>query len=194
LYSGGADAKRQLRAVLAERRRRVPPNEALTAGRAVAEAVMREPRVRRATFVALYSASDGELPTRALFEALGSVPTLRRLLPRFRDRALDWGRVDDWDDLVPGRFGILEPALSTSERLSPRDVVLAPGIAFDIHGWRLGRGGGYYDQAFPPGTDAPWLVGIGYTFQWISEVPHYSRDRRVNAIVTEDGWVRTGAG
>lgn len=172
----------------------MPTNEALAAGNAVAEAVMQESRVRRALSVALYAASDGEIPTRALFEALGLVPTIRRLLPRFRDGALDWGCVDSWDDLVPGRFGILEPALSASESLGPRDVVLLPGIAFDIHGWRLGRGGGLYDRAFPPGADSPWLVGIGYTFQWVAEVPHGSRDRRVDAIVTEDGWVWRGRG
>jgi 5-formyltetrahydrofolate cyclo-ligase len=173
----------------------VPTNDALAAGRAVAEAVIQDPRVRRANLVALYSASDGEMPTRALFEALGSIPSITRLVPRFHDGALVWGRVDDWNDLEPGRFGIFESAASISERFSPRDVVLLPGIAYDIHGWRLGRGGGYYDRAFPPGTDAPWLVGIGYRFQWIAEVPHEPRDRRVDAIVTEDGWVwaRTGA-
>jgi 5-formyltetrahydrofolate cyclo-ligase len=98
--------------------------------------------------------------------------------------------VDDWDALAPGRFGVLEPLDSDTERLSPADVVIVPGVAFDRSGWRLGRGGGHYDRAFPSGAPSPWLVGVGYSFQWIAEVPHDdSRDRRVDAIVTEHGWV-----
>ena len=177
-----------------QRRRDVPAEEALAAGRAVAEVVMREPRVYRAARVALYAATDGELPTRALFDALGGVPTIRRLLPRVRRGVLEWGPVDDWDDLVPGRFGVLEPAHATSQRLDPTDVAFVPGIAFDSSGWRVGRGGGHYDRAFPPRTEAPWLVGIAYAFQCIAEVPHHSRDRRVDAIVTENGWVWRAAG
>jgi 5-formyltetrahydrofolate cyclo-ligase len=73
--------------------------------------------------------------------------------------------------------------------LTRNDVVLLPGVAFDRNGWRLGRGGGHYDRAFPPGAESPWLVGVGYSFQWLAEVPHDSRDRRVDAIVTEHGWV-----
>jgi 5-formyltetrahydrofolate cyclo-ligase len=62
-------------------------------------------------------------------------------------------------------------------------------MAFDRSGWRLGRGGGHYDRAFSESPGDPWLVGVGYAFQWIAEVPHDSRDRRVDAIVTENGWV-----
>jgi 5-formyltetrahydrofolate cyclo-ligase len=101
-----------------------------------------------------------------------------------------WAHVADWNELVPGAFGVLCPATPpTAGRLSRDDVVLVPGIAFDRNGWRLGRGGGHYDRAFPLSNDDPWLVGVAYTFQWIADVPHDSRDRRVDAIVTEHGWV-----
>src|SRR5262245_43006920 len=128
------------------------------------------------------------MPTRPLFEALRS-QSIPRLLPRFEGGAIAWGRAERWDALCPGPFGILEPPDSTAHALTPHDVVLLPGVAFDRHGWRLGRGGGHYDRAFPPGSPSPWLVGVGYSFQWLAEVPHDSRDRRVDAIVTENGWV-----
>lgn len=182
------DAKSRLRSALAERRRRVPPGAAEAAAAAVAAAALAEPRVRRAPRVALYAASGGEVPSRALFEALGSLSAVR-LLPRLDAGAIAWARADDWDALEPGRFGVLEPVSSPSEALTADDVVLVPGLAFDRCGWRLGRGGGHYDRAFPPGSYGPWLVGIGYSFQWVAEVPHGSRDRRVDAIVTEHGWV-----
>jgi 5-formyltetrahydrofolate cyclo-ligase len=188
LGADGADAKRLLRSALAARRRRVSPKDTAAAAAALADAVLEEPRIRRAHRIALYSAFDNEIPTRPLFEALRSLSVVR-LLPQFEEGAIAWGRAEDWDSLVPGRFGILEPRVRSFEVLTPSDVVLLPGVAFDKNGWRLGRGSGHYDRAFPPGTESPWLVGVGYTFQWVAEVPHDSRDRRVDAIVAETGWI-----
>jgi 5-formyltetrahydrofolate cyclo-ligase len=183
----GAGAKHRLRSALAERRRRVTPQDAAHAAAAIAAAALEEPRVRRAARVALYAAFDGEVPTRPLFDALGSL-SIARLFPRIEAGAMAWARVCDWESLAPGTLGILEPS-AAPEDLHASDVVFVPGIAFDRSGWRLGRGGGHYDQAFATRAESPWLVGVGYSFQWVEEVPHDSRDRRMDAIVTEHGWV-----
>src|SRR6185295_19461314 len=98
---GGADAKRRLRSALAERRRRVSPQDAERAAAAVASAALEEPRVRRAARVALYAAFDGELPTRALFEALGSL-RVARLFPRIEGGGIAWAGASEWEALTPG--------------------------------------------------------------------------------------------
>jgi 5-formyltetrahydrofolate cyclo-ligase len=194
LPSGGADPKRRLRETMAARRRGVATEVAGAAAEAVAAAVAGDARVRAAGCVGLYADSDGELPTRPLFDALGALG-LRRLLPRVRDGALEWGEIGAWEDLGPGRWGISEPAGASVRPPGEGDVVLLPGLAFDAAGHRLGRGGGHYDRAFPRGGSAPWLIGVGYAFQCIDAVPHDSRDRRVDAIVTEQGLVwRAGTG
>ena len=73
-------------------------------------------------------------------------------------------------------------------RPGPGDVVIAPGVAFDAEGWRLGWGGGHYDRAFPPeAAEAPLLFGLAFELQVVESVPHGSRDRRMDAIVTERG-------
>jgi 5-formyltetrahydrofolate cyclo-ligase len=166
----------------------VPPSIASAAGAAVAALVCAEPRVRGAARIGLYAAQGGELPTRPIFEALESMVGTR-CLPRVCGRAIEWLAVDRWEDLVMGRFGILEPAGQSTVSLGPGDVALLPGLAFDREGWRLGRGGGYFDRAFSPEHAAPWLVGVGYAFQCLDSVPHDSRDRRVDAIVSEEGWL-----
>jgi 5-formyltetrahydrofolate cyclo-ligase len=189
LVLDGADAKRRLRTAMAERRRRVPPRDAASFAAAIADAVLEEPRIRKAPQIVLYAALGEEVPTRQLFDALRSLPAVR-LLPRFERNEMTWSRVEEWDSLVRGRYGVLEPVSGGSETLGSSDVVLLPGLAFDRSGWRLGRGGGHYDRAFRSTARCPWLVGIGYSFQWVAEVPHDdSRDRRVDAIVTENGWV-----
>ena len=185
----GADAKRRLRATMAARRQRISPGDAAAAAAAVADSVLEEPRVRSAKRIALYAALEDETPTRPIFEVLRRRAAVC-LLPRFEDRVMKWARVESWEGLAHGRFGVLEPSIAGAEVLTPGDVVLLPGLAFDRRGWRLGRGGGHYDRAFPSGVPGPWLVGVGYSFQWVDDVPHDdSRDRRVDAIVTENGWV-----
>src|SRR5689334_22398520 len=50
-------------------------------------------------------------------------------------------------DLLVGQFGIREPAPHCFPApISRLDFILVPGVAFDLHGRRLGRGRGFYDQ------------------------------------------------
>ena len=153
----------------------------------LAAQLLTAPEVLHAGCVALYAALPDELPTRAAFESLR-----RRgracCFPRVSgDGRLAFHAVATWEDLAPGRFGVLEPP-ERAEPVAPGagDLVLVPGVAFDAQGHRLGRGGGHYDAAFPPGAAAPPLLfGVGYELQVVESLPHGSRDRRMDAIVTE---------
>jgi 5-formyltetrahydrofolate cyclo-ligase len=184
--------KRRLRRELCARRRGLSAAAALAAGRAVADHLLAEPALLRAARVALYAAMPDELPTRPLFDGLAATRAVR-LLPRIRADALEFAAVESWDELRPGRYGVLEPPVDRGRvALGAGDVVVVPGVAFDASGNRLGRGGGYYDRAFAPGHGAaPLLVGVAYAFQLLDSVPHDSRDRAVDAIVSEVGlrWV-----
>jgi 5-formyltetrahydrofolate cyclo-ligase len=188
------EAKRELRHRLAARRRAVPRTHAAAAAEACAAHLLGEPAVREARRVALYAALPDELPTRPLFEALGGLD-LERLLPRIRPgRVLDFVRVARWEDLSPGRFGVPQPPSEAASVILGRgDLILTPGLAFDRQGWRLGRGGGYYDRTFAS-LKGPRLVGLGYAFQLLAAVPHDSHDRPVDAIVSERGWLWAALG
>lgn len=108
------------------------------------------------------------------------------LLPRIRARALEFVRIDAWEALVPAAYGVLAPPHEgTPERLGDGDVAVVPGVAFDELGRRLGRGGGYYDRAFSGA--GPQLIGAAFSLQVVEEVPVDSRDRVMDAIVTERG-------
>jgi 5-formyltetrahydrofolate cyclo-ligase len=85
----------------------------------------------RAARVALYAATPDELPTRPLFEGLTATRTVR-LLPRIRGNALEFAAVERWDELRPGRYGVLEPPADRPRvALGPGDAVVVPGVAFD---------------------------------------------------------------
>jgi len=176
-----------LRAALGARRRAVTPGVAEAAGRMVAAQLLTAPEVEAALRIGLYAALPDELPTRVCFESLR-----RRGRPCFFPRIAEDGRmvshgVAAWDELVAGRYGVLEPPRA-APALQPGsgDLVLVPGVAFDARGHRLGRGAGGYDAAFPPGAaEPPLLFGLAYEFQVVESLPHGSRDRRMDAIVTE---------
>jgi 5-formyltetrahydrofolate cyclo-ligase len=82
---------------------------------------------------------------------------------------------------------VLEPPLQAEAvALAEGDLVLVPGVAFDRAGHRLGRGGGFYDRAFPAGAPrAPFLMGVAYEIQLVDVVPHGEGDRCMQAVVTE---------
>ncbi len=90
-------------------------------------------------------------------------------------------------ELEIGNFGILEPK---TEFLRPvpleeAEVALVPGIAWDLRGYRLGYGGGYYDRSINSLHNHVLTVGLGYDFQIVREVPTTRYDRPVDKIVTE---------
>ena len=94
---------------------------------------------------------------------------------------------DITNDLVPGTYGILEP--KTIHPINPLeiDVVLVPGIAFDIKGNRLGYGGGYYDRFLPRCRLDACFIALGYDFQVLNDLSGIveKHDQRVHYLVTD---------
>jgi 5-formyltetrahydrofolate cyclo-ligase len=89
------------------------------------------------------------------------------------------------DTLGAGVWGIREPAADAAE-IFP-DVVLAPLLAFDRRGYRLGYGAGYYDltlhrlRALRPVL----AVGLAFAAQEVPEVPATRFDARLDLVLTE---------
>jgi len=91
-------------------------------------------------------------------------------------------------DVEPGRFGIREPAERCSELHSNRlDLLLVPGVAFDLQGRRLGRGKGFYDQLLTAvrGTSC----GVAFDEQIVGEIPVEPHDEYLNCILTPTRWI-----
>lgn len=80
------------------------------------------------------------------------------------------------EDLVKGPFGTLQPASDAIE-IRPK-LVLAPMLAFDARGTRLGYGQGNYDRTIKAlREDGPcFFVGLGYSQQQVDAVPSETHD------------------
>jgi len=73
-------------------------------------------------------------------------------------------------------------------------VVLTPGLAFDTHGGRLGRGGGFYDRFLSGLAPGARVIGVAFSAQVVERVPIEAHDRIMDAVVTEQGWWADGVG
>jgi len=89
------------------------------------------------------------------------------------------------EDLREGVLGILEPRHDAIRPVhaDKMDAWLVPGLAFDEHGNRLGRGMGYYDRLLCGARGVK--IGLAYDFQLVNEIPAESHDIRLDFIVTE---------
>jgi 5-formyltetrahydrofolate cyclo-ligase len=85
-----------------------------------------------------------------------------------------------------GGLGVSEPVGGTAAT-SP-DLVIVPGLAFDPTGARLGRGKGFYDRWLGANPAAKTL-GVCFRCQIVESVPAESHDARVDAILTEEGFI-----
>jgi 5-formyltetrahydrofolate cyclo-ligase len=97
-------------------------------------------------------------------------------------REWSWG-----DPLAAGVWGIREP-LPQARAVDP-DIVLAPLLAFDRAGHRLGYGGGYYDLTIAQlrGRKTIVAVGVAFAAQEVFTVPVTPRDAPLDLVLTERG-------
>jgi 5-formyltetrahydrofolate cyclo-ligase len=85
------------------------------------------------------------------------------------------------------RYQIPEPMFAEKISADLLDVVIFPLVGFDLHGHRLGMGGGYYDRTFHFHTKntKPYLLGLGYESQKVASLPHETWDIALQGVLTE---------
>ena len=86
-----------------------------------------------------------------------------------------------------GSYNIYEPQGETFTDLVSIDAAIIPGVSFDRHGNRLGRGKGYYDRFLKKLNT--FKIGICFSFQISDEIPHDEHDIAMDEIWTEEGYV-----
>lgn len=100
---------------------------------------------------------------------------------------------DSSRELVRGGYGILEPKpeFRRPVPLEEADIILVPGVAWDLQGYRIGYGAGYYDRSINSLRKHIARIGLAYGFQILLKIPRSAFDRRVDKIVTEDRVIDT---
>src|SRR6476659_7388031 len=141
--------------------------------------------------VAAFVGTKTEPPTLPLLDAL-RIAGRRVLLPVLReDMDLEWAPFTGAAELRPARLGLLEPTGPSSglDAVGEADLVLAPALAVDPAGRRLGQGGGSYDRALER-AGAP-VVAVVFDEEVLDgPIPVEAHDRPVAGVLTPDGGLR----
>lgn len=182
---------KDLRSALRRRRLQLRPAEITRHSAAVAARLWRLPALARSRRIACYMAVGGEVDCAPIMqEALARGRQV--YLPVLHGNALLFAPWDPAGTLVANRYGIPEPAAGAGAWLrgAQLDVVLAPLVAFDDRGHRLGMGGGYYDRSFAFSRrrglwHKPHIIGLAYEFQRVGALPAQRWDVALHAAVTE---------
>jgi 5-formyltetrahydrofolate cyclo-ligase len=91
------------------------------------------------------------------------------------------------EDVAAGYWGIREPnARCAAECVDQSDLILVPGVAFDLQGRRLGRGKGFYDRLLA--TVRGTTCGIAFDEQIVPDIPVEPHDTRLNCLLTPTRW------
>lgn len=100
-------------------------------------------------------------------------------------------KINTWEDLHTGAYGILEPNPKRCTKISPKDldVVIVPGSVFDRRGARYGYGGGYYDKFLSSAPQA-LRIALAFSIQVQDYIPILPHDQLMDIIVTENEILR----
>jgi 5-formyltetrahydrofolate cyclo-ligase len=180
--------KTALRARLRGLRRRLAAETPDGAERAAARA----PLDRLPSFQVFsgYVAQGSEIDPRPLMARLAKMGAQSTLpFAASREAALEFRAWDLREPLAPDAFGIPAPA-PTAQLVAP-DLVIAPLLAFDRNGGRLGQGAGHYDRTLEElrAVRPVFVLGLAYAGQEVDAIPMEPHDQRLDAILTETGYI-----
>lgn len=172
--------QRALRAIV-EQKRRIMTKEQVEEQSALIMAQLEQMSAfREAKTVLLYYPIHNEVDLRPLLTKYKGQKIF--LLPVTHRHSMEVRPYDGEDMMRRGRLGVPEPQTFTYR--GHIDLIIVPGVVFDQHRHRIGRGGGYYDRFLRKQLTAK-KVGVCYSFQMKKHtIPHSWRDQKLDRIIT----------
>ena len=172
--------KRAVREIFEQRRRVYSKTKAAADSQTLVERISHLPMFINARTVMLYIPIHNEVNLQGLLDLYKDQKTL--LLPVTHRHCIQAHPYTGEENMKRGKYRVPEP--TTAPFNGKIDLILVPGVAFDKHLHRLGRGGGFYDKFLRRHPHAN-KIGVGYDFQiHKTDVPHTVLDTKLNAIIT----------
>jgi 5-formyltetrahydrofolate cyclo-ligase len=155
---------------------------------AIKEKLLSLPEYRRAKSILFYASIGNEPATGEMIKAaLGEGKKVAVPITSFRDRSICLSEIASLDDLEKKESGLIEPKKEKicSTPLEKIDLVVVPGVCFDLEGYRIGYGGGFYDRLLRKAPRKTVLVGLCFEENLEQRLPRQSHDAKINKIITE---------
>ena len=181
------ESKEAIRRRLLRLRRSMDEEERLKLSKKIKKNLFDLPEYRSAEVIMFYMAHDKEVETREMIAE--SLNSKRVLLPKvdIKEGKIVPVEIKNLDDVEKGAFGIEEPR-GKEEFTGKIDMVVVPGIAFDLRGYRVGYGKGFYD-GFLRGVSS-LKVGLAFDFQVVDHIIEDANDVPMDIVVTEKRIIR----
>lgn len=149
-----------------------------------------------ATSILLFASFRKEVETKGIFRAArqcGMTIGFPRIEPNLRgERGMRFYQVDREEQMQNGFFGIAEP-VSSCPAMDGADLMVMPGVVFDLQCHRIGFGGGFYDR-YLASHSIRTVVAVAYDFQVIDAIPYEPTDMSPDLIITESRILRRRGG
>lgn len=140
--------------------------------------------------IAVTISNEREVNTTAIIEKAWKAKK-RIVVPKCdpSTKTMEFREITSFDQLERVFFGLLEPKVQETEKVSPNeiDLMIVPGICYDRRGFRIGYGGGYFDRYLTQYHNN--TLSIAFSCQIVESVPSERHDIPVTTIITEHGAV-----
>jgi 5-formyltetrahydrofolate cyclo-ligase len=145
--------------------------------------LVRTSEFENADRIAVYFSLPDEVQTQKLIEGWKDKKEI--YLPVIVGNEMKFHKYHGANRLKTGVFGIKEPDTDSEKtEISDVDLFIVPGMAFDRHFNRLGRGKGFYDRILN-NVKKP-VAGLCFGFQLFNHIPSNQYDKKMTKIITED--------
>jgi 5-formyltetrahydrofolate cyclo-ligase len=187
--------KQQMRIDASARRAKQPDAERLS--RQIFARLTALPQYARAHTLMLYLDVRSEVRTQWFVPDAWNAGK-QVVVPYCENGQLELYPLSSFDELEPATMGVLEPRPELRRRgdrkINPTelDLIIAPGLAFDRRGGRLGYGKGYYDRFLHQIRGDAAKLAVCFECQLFAEIPVLSHDIRMDVVVTENSVYRAG--
>lgn len=139
---------------------------------------------KNAESIFIYHSMKGEVETTKFIKKWFSLKDF--YLPVIVDNNMFFRKYLSNELLQQSEYGIQEPQGENFTNYDDIDLIIIPGVAFDKHMNRMGRGKGYYDR-FLHNLNDKIKIGICFNFQLLEHIPINDNDIKMNYIITESG-------
>jgi len=143
-----------------------------------------QPEFINAKTILFYVSFRSEVQTHeAIKKALAMGKRVAVPVANLKNFEIQLAEIESFEELEEKESGIMEPR--ETKHIEPKeiDLVIVPGIAFDLQKNRLGRGKGCYDWLLKQ-LKCP-SIALAFDLQIVEKVPVDKNDERVGRIVTE---------
>ncbi len=162
---------------------------------AVAKKVLQEPYIIEANTIGITISNKPELDTIHLIEALWQLGK-KVAVPKCnaKTREMSFYAIESFAQLETVYMHLREPIPTECEFVDANemDIILVPGVVFDIKGYRIGFGGGYYDR-YVLNYKKGKLMSLLFDEQLYEQVPIENHDCPVDFIFTPTKRIDCGA-